>query len=173
MWSLDEGTWKGDTWMISAVIIEYWATLLWLDYYFVIVSQKCILVSVCTGKRKIHMSCMMYYFGGDLLIPDSQRVHHEFACGSSQTLCKWMYFTNLIVGYVCTDRWIVEKWVDLFPRTLRIAKYAVLINGVSSSHVEVVSLLQRLSNTRPKAITLDVEMEDYYRIKGARTNGWK
>ena len=57
------------------------------------------------------MSCMMYYCkqrrsgrGGDLLIPDSERVHHEFACGSSQTLCKWMYFTNLIVGYVCTDR---------------------------------------------------------------------
>jgi hypothetical protein len=32
--------------------------------------------------------------------------------------------------------------------------------------VEVVSLLQRMSNTRPKAITMDVEMEDYYRIKG-------
>jgi hypothetical protein len=28
-------------------------------------------------------------------------------------------------------------------------------------------LLQKVSNTRPKAITLDVEMEDYYRIKGA------
>ncbi len=34
-----------------------------------------------------------------------------------------------------------------------------------SSHVEVVSLLQRLSNTREKTITLDVEMEDYHRIK--------
>jgi len=31
-------------------------------------------------------------------------------------------------------------------------------------------LLQKVSNTLPKAITLDVEMEDYYRIKGARTN---
>ena len=90
--------------MLSAAIVEYRDTLLGLDYYFVIVSQKCILVSVCTGKRKIHTSCMMYYFGGDLLIPDSERVHLEFACGSSQTLCKWMYFTNLIVGYVCTDR---------------------------------------------------------------------
>ena len=45
--------------------------------------------------------------------------------------------------------------VDMFPNT---------------QHVEVVSLLQRMSNTRPKAITLDVEMEDYYRIKGDRTN---
>lgn len=35
---------------------------------------------------------------------------------------------------------------------------------------ETVVLLQRVSNTRPKAITLDAEMEDFYRIKGARTN---
>lgn len=33
-----------------------------------------------------------------------------------------------------------------------------------SSHVEVVSLLQRVSNTRERTITLDVEMEDYHRI---------
>ncbi|MBQ9886911.1 MAG: 23S rRNA (uracil(1939)-C(5))-methyltransferase RlmD [Lachnospiraceae bacterium] len=39
---------------------------------------------------------------------------------------------------------------DMFPMT---------------GHVEVVSLLQRLSNTRERTITLDVEMEDYHRIK--------
>ena len=33
-----------------------------------------------------------------------------------------------------------------------------------SGHVEVVSLLQRVSNTRERTITLDVEMEDYHRI---------
>ena len=32
-------------------------------------------------------------------------------------------------------------------------------------HVECVSLLQRMSNTRERTITLDVEMEDYHRIK--------
>ena len=32
-------------------------------------------------------------------------------------------------------------------------------------HVEVVSLLQRMSNTLKKTITLDVDMEDYHRIK--------
>ena len=40
--------------------------------------------------------------------------------------------------------------VDMFPQT---------------AHVEVVSLLQKMSNTRERTITLDVEMEDYHRIK--------
>ena len=40
--------------------------------------------------------------------------------------------------------------VDQFPRSV---------------HVECVSLLQRMSNTRERTITLDVEMEDYHRIK--------
>ena len=31
--------------------------------------------------------------------------------------------------------------------------------------VECVTLLQRMSNTRERTITLDVEMEDYYRLK--------
>ena len=31
--------------------------------------------------------------------------------------------------------------------------------------VEVVSLLQKMSNIRERTITLDVEMEDYHRIK--------
>ena len=39
--------------------------------------------------------------------------------------------------------------VDMFPNT---------------QHVEVVSLLQKMSNTRERTITLDVEMEDYHRI---------
>ena len=48
--------------------------------------------------------------------------------------------------------WKVRKIqpVDMFPYT---------------AHVEVVSLLQKMSNTRERTITLDVEMEDYHRIK--------
>ena len=48
--------------------------------------------------------------------------------------------------------------LDMFPHT------ADIHNGVSA-HVECVSLLQRMSNTRERTITLDVEMEDYHRIK--------
>ena len=40
---------------------------------------------------------------------------------------------------------------DMFPRP---------------AHFECVALLQRMSNTRKATITLDVEMEDYHRIKG-------
>ena len=40
--------------------------------------------------------------------------------------------------------------VDMFPWT---------------ANIEVVSLLQKMSNTRERTITLDVEMEDYHRIK--------
>ena len=40
--------------------------------------------------------------------------------------------------------------VDMFPWT---------------DNLEVVSLLQKMSNTRERTITLDVEMEDYHRIK--------
>ena len=46
----------------------------------------------------------------------------------------------------------------------------MLMRGKVVAHVESCVFLQRVSNSRPKAITLDVEMEDYYRIKGDRTN---
>ena len=36
---------------------------------------------------------------------------------------------------------------------------------LNENDVEVVSLLQKMSNTRERTITLDIEMEDYHRIK--------
>lgn len=46
----------------------------------------------------------------------------------------------------------------------------MLMRGKVVANVESCVFLQRVSNTCQKAITLDVEMEDYYRIKGDRTN---
>ena len=58
--------------------------------------------------------------------------------------------------------------VDMFPHTdgiLDIFPHTGDIHTAVSGHVEVVSLLQRVSNTRERTITLDVDMEDYHRIK--------
>lgn len=58
--------------------------------------------------------------------------------------------------------------VDMFPHTdgiLDMFPHTGDIHTAVSGHVEVVSLLQRVSNTRSKVITLDVEMDDYYMIK--------
>ena len=53
---------------------------------------------------------------------------------------------------LCADGYRIDRVqpVDQFP---------------GSVHVECVSLLQRMSNSQSKAITLDVDMEDYHRIK--------
>ncbi len=56
------------------------------------------------------------------------------------------------LAYLTAHGYSVRKMVpvDMFPYT---------------EHIECVTLLQRMSNTRERTITLDVEMEDYHRIK--------
>ena len=54
-----------------------------------------------------------------------------------------------------------DEVLDMFPHTDD-------INSGVSRHVESIALLQRMSNTWEKTITLDVEMEDYHRIKSER-----
>ena len=46
-----------------------------------------------------------------------------------------------------------------------LSRARMLMRGKVSPHVESVTLLQRMSNTLKKTITLDVDMEDYHRIK--------
>jgi 23S rRNA (uracil1939-C5)-methyltransferase len=76
------------------------------------------------------------------------------------------------IVYVSCDPATLARDLKLFCASgvYQLVKVCPVDQFPMTTHVEVVSLLQRLSNTRPKAITLDVEMEDYYRIKGARTN---
>ena len=47
----------------------------------------------------------------------------------------------------------------------RVERACAIDQFPGTNHVECVALLQKLSNTRKKTITLDVEMEDYHRIK--------
>ena len=77
----------------------------------------------------------------------------------------------------------MAKGFDMFPLTPEIPKiggyvlFAVFayrqkkhdINFISSCHVETVCLLERVSNRKPDAIVhIDVDMEDYYRIKESK-----
>ncbi len=47
----------------------------------------------------------------------------------------------------------------------KLSRFAAIDQFCHTSHVESIALLQRMSNTRSKEITLDVDMEDYHRIK--------
>ena len=51
-----------------------------------------------------------------------------------------------IIRYVPKNGENKEMAMDLFPQTLKTAKCAVLINGISSSHTENVCLLLRKGN---------------------------
>ncbi len=83
-----------------------------------------------------------------------------------------------------------SKAFDLFPRTHKGKNRCVLrkkhalinsrepllksyINLEQSSHVESIALLERVSNRKYKPdarVKIDVDLEDYYRIKDAQKN---
>ena len=57
------------------------------------------------------------------------------------------------------------QWLKSIEFKLPIISKDMKISLDNGSQIEVVSLLQKMSNTRERTITLDVEMEDYHRIK--------
>ena len=57
------------------------------------------------------------------------------------------------------------QWLKSIEFKLPIISKDMKISLDNGSQIECVSLLQRMSNTRERTITLDVEMEDYYRLK--------
>ena len=70
------------------------------------------------------------------------------------------------VVYVSCDPATLSRDVKIFREGGYEIKKATPVDMFPhSSHVEVVSLLQKMSNTGERTITLDVEMEDYHRIK--------
>ena len=80
------------------------------------------------------------------------------------------YGVDRIIYISCKATSLVRDLPYFRAAGYRVKKACCIDQFAQGPHIEAVSLLQRMSNTRPKAITLDVEMEDYYRIKGDRTN---
>ena len=71
------------------------------------------------------------------------------------------------IVYVSCDPATLARDIKILSESggYKLEKYSVCDMFSHSGHVECVSLLQRMSNTRERTITLDVEMEDYHRIK--------
>ena len=70
------------------------------------------------------------------------------------------------IVYVSCNPETLARDIALFVKKGYVLKRAVPVDMFpQTEHVEVVSLLQRMSNTLKKTITLDVDMEDYHRIK--------
>ncbi len=80
------------------------------------------------------------------------------------------YGVENMVYISCKPTSLARDLEYLMTRGYRPTRICPIDQFPGTQHCEVVSLLQQVSNTRPKAITLDVDMEDYYRIKGDRTN---
>jgi len=57
------------------------------------------------------------------------------------------------------------QWLKSIEFKLPIISKDMKISLDNGSQIESIALLQRMSNTRSKEITLDVDMEDYHRIK--------
>ena len=74
------------------------------------------------------------------------------------------YGVNEIIYVSCNPKTLVNDLVFFEARGYRVMYLKAFDNFPFTSHVEVVSLLQRMSNTRARSITLDVDMEDYHRI---------
>ena len=70
------------------------------------------------------------------------------------------------IVYVSCNPETLGRDLELFVAKGYIIKRAVPVDMFPfTGHVESIALLQRMSNTRSKEITLDVDMEDYHRIK--------
>ena len=69
------------------------------------------------------------------------------------------------IVYISCNPDTLARDLRLFEKEDYKAVKAVPVDMFSGTeHIEVVSLLQRVSNIRERTITLDVEMEDYHRI---------
>lgn len=96
----------------------------------------------------------------DVIVVDPPRVGiHDKAVAM---LCR--YGIDEIVYVSCNPKTLCINLDSFRANGYEIRSIKAYDNFPMTKHVEVVSLLQRVSNTRERTITLDVEMEDYHRI---------
>ena len=70
------------------------------------------------------------------------------------------------VVYVSCDPTTLQRDLEIFRKKgWKVKKVQPVDMFPYTKHIESIALLQRMSNTRSKEITLDVDMEDYHRIK--------
>ena len=96
----------------------------------------------------------------DVIVVDPPRVGiHDKAVAM---LCR--YGIDEIVYVSCNPKTLCINLDSFRANGYEIRSIKAYDNFPMTKHVEVVSLLQRMSNTQERTITLDVEMEDYHRI---------
>ena len=99
--------------------------------------------------------------GADVIVVDPPRK------GCDETLLSIMLAMapSRIVYVSCDPATLARDLKILCAEGYRLERVQPVDQFPGSVHVECVTLLQRMSNTRERTITLDVEMEDYHRIK--------
>ena len=75
------------------------------------------------------------------------------------------YGVENIIYVSCKPTSLARDLAYLMSRGYRPVKICPIDQFPGTVHVESIALLQKMSNTRSKEITLDVDMEDYHRIK--------
>ena len=99
--------------------------------------------------------------GADVIVVDPPRK----GCDEKLLATMLAMAPERIVYVSCDPATLARDLKVLCAGGYRIDRVQPVDQFPGSVHVECVSLLQRMSNSQSKAITLDVDMEDYHRIK--------
>ena len=113
------------------------------------------------------MSCMMYYFGGDLLIPDSQRVHcKQRRSGRGAAVCSNSSWSPDGATFYCINKSLLHYWwVNHFSNSYKITACSVNTSTVagcfaSFNKSENEIKIRREHKERPQGVVADRSVLD-------------